>query len=100
MDSASNRAARQQQLHTARSSTWVGAGNRWPGGPVAPVTGRPPGLRTLPHGLLKTKSDRIIASPVHVRAGAALNLPDLLDLVRTVVIEAAFIAVVVAIDIA
>jgi hypothetical protein len=32
--------------------------------------------------------------------GVVLNLPSILDLVRTVVIEAAFIAVVVAIDIA
>jgi hypothetical protein len=36
----------------------------------------------------------------HIRAGVAFNLPSILDLVRAVVIEAAFIAVVVAIDIA
>jgi hypothetical protein len=76
------------------AASWIGAGNSRPDRHVAPA-----GLRTVPHGLLKAGSDRIIASPVHIRAGVALNLPSILDLVRTVVIEAAFIAVVVAIDV-
>jgi hypothetical protein len=37
--------------------------------------------------------------PVHLRPAAALNLSNLMDLARTVVIEAAFISVVVAIDV-
>jgi hypothetical protein len=77
------------------AASWIGAGNSRPGRHVAPV-----GLRTLPHGLLKAGADRIVAGPVHIRAGVVLNLPSILDLVRTVVIEAVFIAVVVLIDVA
>jgi hypothetical protein len=77
------------------AASWIGAGSSRPGRPVAPV-----GLRTPPHGLVKAGADRIVAGPVHIRAGVVLSLPSILDLVRTVVIEAAFIAVVVVIDVA
>jgi hypothetical protein len=64
-----------------------------PGGPGGHVTFVPVGV---PAGIRPLTADH---EPVRLRPAAALNLSNLMDLARTVVIEAAFIALVVAIDV-
>jgi hypothetical protein len=65
----------------------VALGVAWEHSPAASWLGAGPGRPTADH------------EPVHLRPAAALNLSNLMDLARTVVIEAAFIAMVVAIDV-
>ena len=72
------------------AASWLGAGPGRHGGHVTFVpAGAAGGIRPPTAG----------HEPVHLRPAAALNLSNLMDLARTVVIEAAFIAVVVAIDV-
>jgi hypothetical protein len=71
------------------AASWLGAGRGRPGGPGGHV------VSVVPAGIRKLSGDH---RPAGTRS-LALNPSDLKDLVRTVVIEAAFIAVVVAIDV-
>jgi hypothetical protein len=78
------------------AASWLGAGPGRPGIGTGP--GRPGGHVTFvpAAGIRPLTADH---EPVHLRPSAAFNPSNLMDLARTVLIEAAFIAVVVAIDV-
>jgi hypothetical protein len=87
------------------AASWLGAGPGRPGigtGPGRPGIGTGPGrpgghVTFVPAaGIRPLTADH---EPVHLRPSAAFNPSNLMDLARTVLIEAAFIAVVVAIDV-